>query len=232
MKTTILCVEDDSSIAELLTFTLDVAGFAHVHCSSAEQALESTRQSAPDLAIIDWMLPGLSGVALIKKLREARHTRDLPIILLTAKSQEEDKVQGLEHGADDYITKPFSPKELVARVRALIRRRSPQLAGEPVEYLGVRAVPANYAASFADTTIELGVVEFRLLYFFITHPNRVLSRDQLLDQVWGGDTEVQDRTVDVYIRRVRAALEKAAAPDLIETIRGAGYRLAAGTTAS
>jgi two-component system phosphate regulon response regulator PhoB len=224
MATNVLVIEDDRAVQELLRFSFDIAGFGVSVVGSAEAAMEALKRVKPDVTIIDWMLPGGSGLQLTRRIRQDPYLRDLPIIMLTARGEESDRIAGLDHGADDYVTKPFSPKELVARVKALLRRRAPQAVGEPVELAGVRLEPANYLATYQGRQLNLGPVEFKLLNFFISNPDRVFTRDQILDQVWGGDRYVQDRTVDVYIRRVRATLEEANAPELIQTVRGVGYR--------
>jgi two-component system phosphate regulon response regulator PhoB len=194
----------------------------------AEAAIAMIGTEVPDLVLLDWMLPGLSGVRLAKKLRSEDRTRDVPIIMLTARTDEADKVEGLETGADDYITKPFSPKELMARIKAVMRRRAPQLTNDTVSLGGLRLDPATHrlwgAADGNDVAIDLGPTEFRLLHFFMTHPERVHSRTQLLDQVWGDHVFVEERTVDVHIRRLRKALEPTGHDRLVETVRGSGYR--------
>jgi two-component system phosphate regulon response regulator PhoB len=227
MPTQVLIVEDDAAVQELLRFSFDMAGFGVAVVANGDQGLEALKRVKPDVAVIDWMLPGMSGLQLTRRIRGDTYLRDLPIIMLTARGEEEDRIAGLDHGADDYVTKPFSPKELVARVKALLRRRAPQTLGSPVEVAGVRLDPANHLATYTGQRLDFGVVEFKLLHFFMVSPDRVFTRDQILDGVWGGDSFVQDRTVDVYIRRVRATLESAGAPELIETVRGIGYRLAA-----
>jgi two-component system phosphate regulon response regulator PhoB len=221
---TILVVEDEPAIQELLTVNLKHNGFLVVRAGAAEEAESVIRAALPDLIILDWMLPGQSGVALAKKLRAEERTRELPIIMLTARVHEEDKVLGLEAGADDYITKPFSPKELVARVRAVLRRRQPHLAGDVVEIGTLSLNPSTHRVIAAGTPVELGPTEFRLLLFFMSHPERVYSRAQLLDDVWGDHVFIEERTVDVHIRRLRAALEATGEHERIETVRGAGYR--------
>jgi len=221
---TILVVEDEPAIQELLAINLKHAGFLVARAGSAEEGDAVVRAALPDLVILDWMLPGQSGVALAKKLRGEERTKDLPIIMLTARVHEEDKIQGLEAGADDYITKPFSPKELVARVRAVLRRRSPHLAGEAIDIGGLKLNPATHRVTSGDETVELGPTEFRLLFFFMTHPERVYTRAQLLDDVWGDHVFIEERTVDVHIRRLRAALEPYGHHERIETVRGTGYR--------
>ena len=224
MNPTILVVEDEPAIQELVAINLKHAGFLVVRAGSAEDGESAIRAALPDLVILDWMLAGQSGVALAKKLRADDRTRELPIIMLTARVHEEDKIQGLEAGADDYVTKPFSPKELVARVRAVLRRRSPHLAGETVDIKGLLLNPATHRVAAADQPIELGPTEFRLLFFFMTHPERVYTRAQLLDEVWGDHVFIEERTVDVHIRRLRAALEPSGHDDRVETVRGTGYR--------
>ncbi len=224
MTPTILVVEDEPAIQELLSVNLKHNGFLVVRANSAEEGESAIRAALPDLVILDWMLPGQSGVSLARKLRADERTRELPIIMLTARVHEEDKVQGLEAGADDYVTKPFSPKELVARVRAVLRRRTPHLAGESVEIGRLVLNPATYCVTVEGEPIELGPTEFRLLLFFMTHTERVYSRAQLLDEVWGDHVFIEERTVDVHIRRLRAALESTGEDDRIETVRGAGYR--------
>lgn len=225
MTPTILVVEDEPAIQELISINLKHAGFMVVRVGSAEEAAATIRSALPDLVILDWMLPGQSGGALATKLRADERTRDLPIIMLTARVHEEDKVQGLEAGADDYVTKPFSPKELVARVRAVLRRRTPHLAGDAVKIGTLELNPATHRATAAGTPIELGPTEFRLLFFLMTHAERVYTRTQLLDEVWGDHVFIEERTVDVHIRRLRAALEPVDEHERIETVRGTGYRL-------
>jgi len=221
---TILVVEDEPAIQELLTINLRHAGFLVVRAGSAEEGESAIRAALPDLLILDWMLPGQSGAALAKKLRQDERTKELPIIMLTARVHEEDKIQGLEAGADDYVTKPFSPKELVARVRAVLRRRAPHLAGEAVEIDGLSLNPTTHRVTVGGQPLELGPTEFRLLFFFMTHPERVYTRAQLLDEVWGDHVFIEERTVDVHIRRLRAALEPSGHHDRVETVRGTGYR--------
>jgi len=221
---TILVVEDEPAIQELLTINLKHAGFLVVRAASAEEGYSAIRAALPDLVVLDWMLPGQSGVALCKKLRQEERTRELPIIMLTARVHEEDKVQGLEAGADDYITKPFSPKEMVARVRAVLRRRAPHLAGEEINIGGLVLNPATHRVSCDGKPVNLGPTEFRLLYFFMTHTERVYTRAQLLDEVWGDHVFIEERTVDVHIRRLRSALEAFGHDERVETVRGTGYR--------
>lgn len=224
MRASILVVEDEPAIQELVAVNLEHAGHQVVRARSAEEADAAIRAALPDLVVLDWMLPGQSGVALARKLRADARTRDVPIILLTARVNEQDKIAGLEAGADDYVTKPFSPRELIARIKAVLRRRAPQLSEEAVEVAGLLVNPATHRVSGNGRPIELGPTEFRLLHFFITHPERVYSRAQLLDEVWGDHVYVEERTVDVHIRRLRAALEPTGHDALVETVRGTGYR--------
>jgi two-component system phosphate regulon response regulator PhoB len=229
MASSILIVEDEPSIAELIAVNLSHAGFLPVRAFQTEQASQLMKEVLPDLVVLDWMLPGKSGVQFAKELRANERTKDIPIILLTARSEEMDKIAGLEAGADDYVTKPFSPKELVARVRAVLRRRSPQLADEVVQINNLRLDPVSHRVlatnGVDEISLDLGPTEFRLLHFFMTHPERVHSRGQLLDKVWGDHVFVEERTVDVHIKRLRAALVPSNCQNLIETVRGSGYRL-------
>ena len=229
MASIILIVGDEPSIAELIAVNLSHAGFLPVRAFQTEQASQLMKEVLPDLVVLDWMLPGKSGVQFAKELRANERTKDIPIILLTARSEEMDKIAGLEAGADDYLTKPFSPKELVARIRAVLRRRSPQLADEVVQINNLRLDPVAHRVlannGVDEVTLDLGPTEFRLLHFFMTHPERVHSRGQLLDKVWGDHVFVEERTVDVHIKRLRAALAPSNCQNLIETVRGSGYRL-------
>ncbi|MDR0776870.1 MAG: phosphate regulon transcriptional regulator PhoB [Azonexus sp.] len=220
----ILVVEDEPAIQELLAVNLKHAGFLVARAASAEDAWAAIGTVLPDLVVLDWMLPGQSGVALARKIRAEERTRELPIIMLTARVHEEDKVQGLEAGADDYVTKPFSPKELIARVRAVLRRRAPHLAGEAVEIDDLTLNPATHRVVAGGQPLDLGPTEFRLLFFFMTHAERVYTRAQLLDEVWGDHVFIEERTVDVHIRRLRAALESSGHHERVETVRGTGYR--------
>ena len=224
MSAKILIVEDEPAIQELLAFNVEQAGFQALRAEDADSAWQQIRSNAPDLILLDWMLPNTSGVILAKQLRSDERTRDIPIIMLTARGAEHDKVLGLESGADDYITKPFSPRELMARIRAVLRRHAPPIPDEVVAAGGLELLPASHRVTARDTAIELGPTEFRLLHFFMTHAERVYSRTQLLDQVWGTQVFVEERTVDVHIRRLRAALEPAEMDSLIQTVRGSGYR--------
>ncbi len=227
MPANILVVEDEPAIQELIAINLEHAGHSVLRALNAEQASQMVREVLPDVVLLDWMLPGQSGLAFARRLREDERTRSIPIIMLTARGTEADKITGLESGADDYITKPFSPRELVARIKAVLRRRSPQLTGEPVVVGGLRLDPGTHRVSADSTQLDLGPTEFRLLHFMMTHPERVHSRTQLLDQVWGDHVFVEERTVDVHIRRLRKSLEPSGHDRLIQTVRGSGYRLAA-----
>lgn len=224
MNTTILVVEDEAAIQELIAVNLTFAGHKVLRASNAEQARILIDAELPDLILLDWMLPGMSGPALARLLRRDERTEQIPIIMLTAKSAEQDKVDGLELGADDYMTKPFSPKELVARIKAVLRRRAPQLTDDLVEVGSLVLDPSTHRVTGSEQTLSTGPTEFRLLHFFMTHPERVFSRTQLLDRVWGDHVFVEERTVDVHIRRLRKALEPTGHDAHIETVRGAGYR--------
>lgn len=224
MSATILVVEDEPSIQELIAASLQHSGHRVLRADTAEEASRRVSETLPDLVLLDWMLPGMSGVQYARRLRADERTRDLPIIMLTARSEEHDKVAGLEAGADDYLTKPFSPRELLARIKAVLRRRAPQMTEDCVEVEGLRIDPVTHRVTGNGQALELGPTEFRLLHFFMTHAERVHSRAQLLDQVWGDHVFVEERTVDVHIRRLRAALEASGHDRLIQTVRGTGYR--------
>jgi two-component system phosphate regulon response regulator PhoB len=223
MQVRVLVVEDEPAIQELLRLTLARAGFEPVVVASAEQALVEIASELPAVVLLDLMLPGMSGIHLAKRLRADRRTRELPLLMVTARAEELDRVQGLELGADDYVTKPFSPKELVARIRAVLRRRAPHQAGEAIALGPFRLDPSDHTVTCDGIPVTLGPTEFALLNFLLTHPGRVYSRDQLLDALRGDHRFLEARTVDVYVRRLRAAL--GAAGSLIETVRGVGYKL-------
>ncbi len=227
MAATILVVEDEPAIQELIAYNLRQAGHQPLCAESAEQALRLVSNALPDLVLLDWMLPGASGIEVARRLRSDKRTRAIPIIMLTARSEEQDKLLGLDSGADDYITKPFSPRELNARIKAVLRRRAPQMTDDVVEIGGLRLDPVGHRVSGKGENINLGPTEFRLLHFLLTHPERVHSRAQLLDNVWGDHVFVEERTVDVHIRRLRKALEPGDMDQLIQTVRGTGYRLSA-----
>ncbi len=225
MPASVLIVEDEPAILELIAINLQHAGFDALRAKSAEEAGRLLNDVLPDLVLLDWMLPGQSGLALARRLRGDARTRELPLIFLTARADESDKLAGLESGADDYITKPFSTKELVARIRAVLRRRKPQHGDEPVEIAGLRLDPSAHLVAGNGRPLALGPTEFRLLHYLLTHPNRVYSRAQLLDEVWGDHVFIEERTVDVHIRRLRQALAPSGHDALIETVRGSGYAL-------
>jgi len=224
MSATVLVVEDEPQIQELVAVNLEHIGHKVLRAASAEEAEAAIRNALPDVLVLDWMLPGESGVAFARRLRADERTRELPILMLTARAMEQDKISGLEAGADDYLTKPFSPKELAARIKAVLRRRAPQLSGDAVETEGLRLDPATRRISVQGKRVELSPSEFRLLHFLMTHPGRVYTRAQLLDHVWGDHVFIEERTVDVHIRRLRAALTKSGQQTFIQTIRGSGYR--------
>lgn len=227
MSATILVVEDEPGIQEVLKFNLGQHGHDVLVAADAEQAFGMLRGSLPDLILLDWMLPGMSGIDFARRVRADHRLKWVPIIMLTARTEERDKVLGLDIGADDYITKPFSPRELMARIKAVLRRRAPQMTEDPVEIAGLRLDPVSHRVYGDGTPLELGPTEFRLLHFLMTHPERVYSRSQLLDHVWGDHVFVEERTVDVHIRRLRSALEPTGHNRLIQTVRGSGYRLSA-----
>tara|TARA_Y100000588_G_scaffold106566_1_gene116598 strand:+ start:1200 stop:1892 length:693 start_codon:yes stop_codon:yes gene_type:complete len=220
----ILVVEDDQAIREMLRFVLQQKHFDILEAENAEQALRLIHDRSPSLILLDWMLPGMSGVDLARKLKEVQETSNLPIIMITAKGEEEDMVRGLDSGADDYVTKPFSPRELVARIRAVLRRAVPHKNDEPVGIRGLMLDPTTHRVTIEEELVEMGPTEFRLLHFFMTHQDRVYSRSQLLDWVWGTNSYVEERTVDVYVRRLRKVLELEQYDKMLQTIRGVGYR--------
>jgi len=230
----ILVVEDEAAIAELVAINLRHAGYEVTVVGDADSALQSVDRMLPDLVLLDWMLPGQSGLALAKAWRAAARTKPLPIIMLTARTEEGDKLAGLDGGADDYLTKPFSPKELLARIRAVLRRKAPQALDEAVEVAGLRLDPAtrrvNRVVEGTMREVKVGPTEFRLLHFLMTHPERVHSRAQLLDRVWGDHVFIEERTVDVHVKRLREALTPVNGAQLVETVRGAGYRMTQAST--
>jgi two-component system phosphate regulon response regulator PhoB len=232
MPANILLVEDEPAIQELIAVNLTRAGHHVIRVLDAEAAQRIVRETLPDLILLDWMLPGMSGVEFARRLRQDERTSAIPLIMLTARGEEQDKVAGLETGADDYITKPFSPRELVARIKAVLRRRAPEKTEDPVELAGLRLDPAAHRVSADNRNVVLGPTEFKLLHFLMTRPERVHSRTQVLDQVWGDHVFVEERTVDVHIRRLRAALEPTGHDGLIQTVRGSGYRFSTQDEAS
>ena len=227
MPANILVVEDEPAIQELLALNLTQAGHNAIRALSVEQAQLLMREALPDLIILDWMLPGMSGIEFARKLKSDELSKAIPIIMLTARGEEADKVRGLEVGADDYVTKPFSPRELNARIKAVLRRRAPQMTDDPIEVSGLRLDPMTHRVSGNGATLDLGPTEFRLLHYLMSNPERVHSRSQVLDRVWGDRVFVEDRTVDVHIRRLRRALSESGHEDLIQTVRGVGYRFSA-----
>ncbi len=227
MSASILVVEDEPAIQELLRVNLEDAGFSVHAVADAESAQAQIKSALPDLILLDWMLPGQSGLAFARTLRSDARTRELPIIMVTARSDEADRVAGLEVWVDDYVTKPFSPRELKARIKSVLRRRAPESAQEALRVGTLELDPVTHRALAAGTPVALGPTEFRLLKFLMARPERVHSRSQLLDQVWGDHVYIEERTVDVHIRRLRLALEPAGHEHMIETVRGSGYRLTA-----
>ena len=221
----ILVVEDEPAIAELISINLRHAGFEVTIAGDAEQALVAVDGVLPSLVVLDWMLPGQSGHALARQWRSDARTRSLPIIMLTARAEEADKVSGLDAGADDYLTKPFSANELLARIRALLRRRAPDALDAAVEVGALTINPATRRVTSKGREVKIGATEFKLLHFLMTHPERVHSRSQLLDRVWGDHVFIEERTVDVHVKRLREALSSVSCQHMIETVRGAGYRL-------
>jgi two-component system phosphate regulon response regulator PhoB len=226
MNPTILVVEDEPAIQDLIQINLEMGGYRVLVTPSAEDALKLVQNELPDLALLDWMLPGMSGIELTRKLRGDSRTKSLPVILLTARGEEEDKLRGLETGADDYMVKPFSLKELEARIKAVLRRRAPELTEDVIEYHGLKLDPASHKVTGNGQTLQMGPTEFRLLHFFMTHLERVYSRTQLLDLVWGDHVFIEERTVDVHIRRLRSALTPSSHEIFVHTVRGSGYRFA------
>lgn len=220
-----LLVEDDAALAELLVWHFEREDFEVVRTPDGEEALLLAQENPPDLVLLDWMVEGLSGLEVCRRLRRMTETQNVPIIMLTARGEEEDRVRGLETGADDYVTKPFSPRELVARVGAVLRRVRPALAGEQLRYADLEMDTVAHKARRGGQPVALGPTEFRLLRHFLEHPGRVFSRERLLDSVWGHDADIEARTVDVHIRRLRQAINAGGRPDIIRTVRSAGYAL-------
>jgi two-component system, OmpR family, phosphate regulon response regulator PhoB len=224
-KARLLLVEDDRSLAELLVWHFEREEFEVVRTADGEEALLLAEENAPDIVILDWMIEGVSGIEVCRRLRRKPATANVPIIMLTARGEEDDRIRGLETGADDYVTKPFSPRELVARVGAVLRRVRPALAGERLAYADIEMDVVAHRVRRAGNPIHLGPTEFRLLRHLLEHPGRVFSRERLLDSVWSHDTDIDSRTVDVHVRRLRKALNAGGRPDLVRTVRSAGYSL-------
>ena len=224
MAAKILIIEDEKAVREMLCFNLKNNGFEILEAEDSNSALDALKENEINLILLDWMLPGKQGIEISRLIRSSSEIKDIPIIMLTAKSDESDKVLGLESGADDYVTKPFSPKELVARIKALLRRTAPQKDMEVVKYGNITLNPMTHKVTDGDSNVELGPTEFKLLHFFMTHPERVFSRSQLLDLVWGRNIYVEERTVDVHILRLRKSFASNSSK-CIQTVRGAGYRM-------
>jgi two-component system phosphate regulon response regulator PhoB len=221
---TVLVVDDEADIREVIRFALEGAGFRVLEAGHADDARKLLLAEKPDLLLLDWMLPGRSGLELAQQLKQSLKTRSLPIIMVSARGEEEDRVRGLETGADDYIAKPFSPREMVARVNAVLRRARPDEPADEIEVGGLRIDNLSHRVSADGTRVDIAPTEYRLLHFFMTHADRAFSRSQLLDQVWGDQVYVEERTVDVHIRRLRKALESTGHDRLLQTVRGVGYR--------
>jgi len=225
MKPLILIVEDESALVTLLRYNLEREDFRVIAAQDGDEALQLTAEERPDLVLLDWMLPLTSGLEVCRRMRRQPETRDIPIVMLTARGEEADKIRGLDSGADDYITKPFSPAELIARIRAVLRRTQPQLTSEQLSFADLSMDLAAHRVRRNGRDLHLGPTEFRLLRHLLQHPGRVFSREQLLDAVWGHDVYVEPRTVDVHIRRLRKAINRGDEADLIRTVRSAGYAL-------
>jgi two-component system, OmpR family, phosphate regulon response regulator PhoB len=225
MKPLVLIVEDEQALVTLLRYNFEAAGYEVATALDGDEALLAVSERRPDLIVLDWMLPSVSGLEVCRQLRRKAETRDVPVIMLTARGEEADRIRGLDSGADDYVTKPFSPTELVARVRAVLRRSRPSTAEEMLAYAGIQMDLAAHRVTRNGRAVHLGPTEFRLLRHFLEHPGRVFAREQLLDAVWGHDVYVEPRTVDVHIRRLRKAINGPSEPDVIRTVRSAGYAL-------
>ncbi len=228
MKPVILVVEDEADLVSLLRYNLEKAGFEALDARDGEEALTMLAERPVDLVLLDWMLPSVSGIEVCRRMRRRTETRNIPVIMLTARGEETDRIRGLNTGADDYITKPFSHDELIARIHAVLRRLRPALYEESLSYADIEMNIATLRVTRASQPVELGPTEFRLLQFFLEHPGRVFDREQLIDSVWGHDIYVEERTVDVHIGRLRKALSAAGGPDVIRTVRAAGYALDSG----
>jgi two-component system phosphate regulon response regulator PhoB len=227
MAARILTVEDDEAVRQMLVMALQRNGFEVSEAGDGAQARVALYEQPPDLVLLDWMLPDMSGIELARSIKRDPQTRDLPIIMLTARGEESDRVRGLDVGADDYVVKPFSPRELIARIKAVLRRAVPNVAEEAIEIDGLRLDPVSHRVTVGEVNLDVGPTEFRLLHFFMTHQERVFSRGQLLDNVWGTNVYIEERTVDVHIRRLRKSLAETGHDRLVQTVRGAGYRFSA-----
>jgi two-component system phosphate regulon response regulator PhoB len=223
-KPTVLIVDDEAPIRDMITLALESSGFHCLQASNAQEAHALVVDKKPDVVLLDWMMPGTSGIELARRLRRDDLTANLPIIMLTAKTEEDNKIQGLESGVDDYLTKPFSPRELTARIKALLRRSQPTHDKEPLTVMGLVLDPVSHRVTINQKAVNMGPTEYRLLFFFMTHPERAYTRAQLLDQVWGSNVYVDERTIDVHIRRLRKALSIGEHEKLIQTVRSTGYR--------
>lgn len=221
---TILIIDDEAAIRDMLRIALEMADYRCLEAENAQQGHALIIDEKPDLVLLDWMMPGTSGIELMRRLKRDEITANTPLILLTAKGEEDNKIQGLDTGADDYITKPFSPRELIARLKAVLRRIEPELPEEPIEVDALRLDPVSQRVTIAGEPIDMGPTEYRLLSFFLTHQERVYNRSQLLDHIWGGNVYIDERTVDVHIRRLRKALMPLEHDRFVQTVRGAGYR--------
>ena len=224
MPANILIVEDESSILELISLNIHQAGFNPIRAINAEYANNIVKETIPDLIVLDWMLPGMDGIEFAKRLRANSETKSIPIIMLTAKADEDNKIKGLNVGADDYLTKPFSPRELIARIKALLRRRNSELINEPIKIDGLILNPGSHKVQVDNKKINIGPTEFKLLHLLMKNSDRVYSRNQILDKIWGNKSVIDDRTVDVHIKRLRAALKNSHYDKMIQTVRGSGYR--------
>lgn len=223
MPANILIVEDEGAILELIALNLHQSGFNPLRAVSAEIADNLVKNTLPDLIILDWMLPGMDGVSFAKRLRANSDTKKIPILMLTAKSEEENKILGLDSGIDDYLTKPFSPKELIARIKALLRRSAPELTDEPIKILDLILDPLQHQLTIKEKLIKIGPTEFKILHLFLKNLNKVFNRNQIMDKIWGNKSEIDDRTVDVHIKRLRACLAPNGYDKIVRTIRGEGY---------
>jgi two-component system phosphate regulon response regulator PhoB len=224
-KPYVLIVEDEEAILEMISLNLHQNNFIPQRSINAEMAEQSLKNNKPDLILLDWMLPGMSGIDFLKRVRINSETKDIPVIMLTAKAEEDDKVRGLDVGADDYIAKPFSPKELIARIKAILRRNTPDLIPSEIVIGKLKINPDSHTVSYNENQIKLGPTEFKILYLFMTNKNRVLTREKIVNKIWGNETEIDSRTIDVHIKRLRASLKNNDLEETIETVRGSGYKL-------
>ncbi len=222
-----MIIEDEAPIRDMLRMALGKQGYTILEAENTQQARKQLTQDPPDVFLVDWMLPGESGIDFVRSIKRDDLTREIPVIMVTARVEEDDRVRGLDVGADDYICKPFSPKELLARIKAVLRRSQPQLTDEPVECEGLRIEPESHRVFANGAPVDMGPTEFRILHFFMTHAERVYSRGQILDLVWGSNVYIEERTVDVHIRRLRKALAPSGHDKLVQTVRGTGYRFSA-----